>query len=86
MASNKQLSVADLAVLTILSGCPEGIPANNLYTHHQVAPATIYRLIDAGMVLPRVQTTPWTWFVITEQGRIALKPQRIERHGSGKLT
>jgi hypothetical protein len=63
------------AVLTILAGCPDGTTEHNLVSRHGVRPATLYRLVERGLIRPeeRAIRPPWSWRIvwvhITDAGR-----------------
>ena len=72
------ISPAERAVLAILVGCPTGATEHNLVTQHDVKPATLYALVERGLIHPteRQIRPPWNWKIlwvlITEAGRAAL--------------
>jgi hypothetical protein len=78
-----KLSTADRAVLTILAGCPSGATEFNLVTRHEVKPATLFRLIERGLIHPEERRIrpPWGWPIlwvrITEHGRAALNKEVV---------
>jgi len=68
----------ELRVLRILAGCPDGATIINLVTLHAIDPATVYRLVDRGLVQPEERRIrpPFNyrifWLKLTASGRQVL--------------
>jgi hypothetical protein len=78
MTYNNKIGVPEIALLRVLGGCPQGATEYHLVTRHNVAPSTIFRLVDAGLLHARTDRMAgfsWsvTWLMISGAGRIALK-------------
>jgi hypothetical protein len=76
------ISTSERAALAILAGCPSGATEFNLVTRHAVKSATLYRLVERGLVKPeqRKIRPPWNWPImwvsITDAGRAAIKQEK----------
>jgi hypothetical protein len=73
------LNSNERAALAILAGCPTGATEYNLVTLHNVKPATLYHLVERGLIHPQERTIrpPWNfvivWVSLTDAGRAAIK-------------
>jgi hypothetical protein len=78
----KRLSKPEHNVLTILHGCPNGATEFNLVTRHAIKPATLYLLIERGLIRPenRMVRPPYgfqiIWVILTENGHAMLARER----------
>jgi hypothetical protein len=77
----KPLTESEHIVLNILNGCPTGATEFNLVTRFDVNPATLFRLIERGLIHPHERRIrppygwPILWVTITDHGRKALKTE-----------
>jgi hypothetical protein len=81
MTHSNQIGVLELALLRVLGACPKGATEYHLVTRHNVAPSTIFRLVDAGLLHTRTDRMAgfgWsvTWLMISGTGRAALEHTR----------
>ena len=82
-----KIGVPEIALLRVLSGCPKGATEYYLVTRHNVAPSTIFRTVDAGLLDVRMHRTDgfgWsvTWLMISRTGRAALERAESEKCGA----
>jgi hypothetical protein len=78
MAYNNKVGVPEVALLKVLGGCSQGATEYHLVTRHNVAPSTIFKLVDEGLLLAQTRRMAgfgWsvTSLVISGAGRIVLK-------------
>src|SRR6516162_9036456 len=83
MTRNNKIGVPEIALLRVLSVCPQGATEYHLVTRHNVAPSTIFRLVEGGLLHARTHRMAgfsWsvTWLMISETGRVALKKAESE--------
>jgi hypothetical protein len=86
MTYNNKVGVPEIALLRVISGCPKGATEYHLVTRHNVAPSTIFRLIDAGMLDVRTDRMDfgWSvaWLMISGTGRAALEKAESDECGA----
>jgi hypothetical protein len=83
MTHNNKIGVPEVALLRVLSECPKGATEYHLVTRHNVAPSTIFRLVEAGLLHVRTHRLAdfgWsvTWLMISGTGRVALRKAESE--------
>lgn len=90
MTYNNKIGAPEIALLRVLSGCPQGATEYHLVTRHNVAPSTIFRLIEAGLLHARTHRMAgfgWsvTRLMISVAGRVAFEKAGSEECGANLM-
>ena len=83
---NNKIGVPEIALLRVLSECPQGATEYTLVTRHNVVSSTIFKLVEAGLLHSRTQRMvgiSWsaTWLMISGAGRVVLNKAESEQSG-----
>jgi hypothetical protein len=87
MTYNNKIGTPEIALLRVLGACPKGATEYHLVTRHNVAPSTIFRLVDAGLLRARTDRMAdfgWSvaWLILSQTGRAALEKAESEECGA----
>ena len=65
MRKEQKIGEQEIDLLTLLSGCPDGVTAYNLLTNHRVTAGAIFNVVERGLAHQRVNPVSGHSFSIT---------------------